>query len=433
MIIRKEIMHIALPAVASNISTPLLGLVDTAVTGHLGSAVYIGAIALGGTVFNMLYWLFSFLRMGTSGVTAQAHGSGDIAEADRTLYRGVLIACCGGIILIAAGYAAVRPILRFMDADAATASEATEYIRICLWGAPAVLATYVFTGWSVGRQNTRIPLTTAIVINCVNIAVSIGLVYGCGWKTAGVATGTLVAQWMGCLCSFILLRRHYHPQHISPEKLMERGALKRFFGINVNIFLRTLCLIAVTVWFTHTGAINGTDVLAANAILLQLFLFFSYFTDGFAYAGEALAGKYYGASDYSSLHRVVLALMLTGAILAGVFSVVYAFTGEYILRLLTDSHNVLDVSVRYLPWAVVIPIAGFSAFMWDGIYIGLTRTRYLLYSMGGAMVIFFSVLAVAPAASANHGLWLAFTCYLGSRGVIEWCLWKRATIRPTLT
>lgn len=426
MRIRKEILYIALPAVASNISTPLLGLVDTAVTGHLGSAVYIGAIALGGTVFNMLYWLFSFLRMGTSGITAQAHGSGNVAEADSTLFRGLLIAALGGCALIAAGYAALRPILSFMDADAPTAAQAAEYIHICLWGAPAVLATYVFTGWSVGRQNTRIPLATAIITNCVNIAVSISLVYGCGLKTAGVATGTLVAQWTGCISSYLLLHRSYSPLRAPLTHLLEHGALKRFFSVNINIFLRTLCLIAVTVWFTHTGAKNGTDVLAANAILLQLFLFFSYFTDGFAYAGEALAGKYYGAHDYTSLHRVVRALMLTGAMLALVFSAAYALTGESILMLLTDNPAVLSMALKYLPWAALIPLAGFSAFMWDGVYIGLTRTRYLLYSMGGAMAVFFCVLAVAPADAANHGLWLAFTCYLGSRGIIEWYLWKSA-------
>ena len=424
----KEILAIALPAIASNITTPLLGLADAAITGHIGEAVFLAAIAVGGTMFNMLYWVLNFLRMGSGGLTAQAYGRGDMDAAATVLWRGLLLAYALGTAIIAlsgsAGYAA----LRFLDADGATASYAQRYFSIAVWGAPAVLASYVLTGWFLGMQNSRAPMWMALWTNVVNIAVSVGLVVGAGWKIEGVATGTLVAQWAGVALGLVLLRR-YRPRAVALRRLVRGDGLRRYFSVNADIFLRTLCLVAVTVWFTRSGAQAGVVTLAANALLMQLFMLLSFFMDGFAYAGEAIGGRCYGAADGAGLHTVVRTLLRWGAALALLFGAAYLAGGRLILELLTDRREVVADAMRYLPWAAAVPLAGVWAFVWDGIFIGMTRTRAMLAAMAAAMAVFFAAWTLTRA-MGNHGLWLAFVLYLATRGAVEWALYYRSSSNP---
>ncbi len=429
---RSEILAIAIPAIVSNITTPLLGLVDVAVTGHIGAALYIGAIAVGGAMFNMLYWLFNFLRMGTTGFTAQAYGSGSADRTSLILYRSLIVGLVIGLVMLLLSRPVGLFILEFLDADGPTQDLARRYFSICIWGAPAVLMTYSMSGWFLGMQNSKAQMWMAIVTNVINIAVSITLVFGFGWKIEGVATGTLSAQWIGFFTGVAILALKYRPAMPRLSDIFELSQLLRFFRVNSDIFLRTACLVAVTLWFTHAGALAGTDILAANALLMQLFMLFSFFMDGFAFAGEALAGKYVGRADNSSLYTLVRSLLRIGLVCALFFSLVYFIAGERIIAMLAEDHGVVDTARRYLPWAVAVPLCGFLAFVWDGIFVGLVRTRSMLASMALALIVFFALYYMLRGTMANDGLWLAFNAYLLMRGIVLWLdfsYWRRSIAR----
>lgn len=423
---RREILAIAIPAIVTNITTPLLSLVDVAVTGHIGDAVYIGAIALGGTLFNTLYWLFNFLRMGTTGLTAQAYGAAgrDSRERDIILFRSLAVGLVVGVVLLLLSPFTGNTVLSFMDSDDNTKRLAMQYFKILIWGAPAVMLTYGLSGWFLGMQDSRAQMWMAITTNVVNIAISPVLVFGFGMRIAGVAVGTLVAQWTGLLIGVAIVWRRYRPQSPGLQAIFRADELLKFFRINIDIFLRTACLVAVTLWFTHAGALQGTDILAANALLLQLFMLFSYFMDGFAFAGEAHAGKYAGLGDSRSLLSLIRSLMRIGLLFALVFSAVYMLLGEEVLRMLAKDAHVVETARRYLVFAALVPICGFMAFVWDGIFVGLVRTRAMLLSMAGAIAVFFIIYFAAHRSAGNSALWTAFNAYLMMRGVLEYLFYR---------
>ncbi len=421
----RQILGLALPAIVANITTPLLSLVDVAIVGHLGSAVYVGAIAVGGSIFSMLYWLFGFLRFGTSGLTAQALGRGSARQTSLLLQRSLLIALGFGIILITAHYPLGHAALSFMDTDADTAGKAWLYFSILIYGAPASLATFALTGWFVGMQDTRTPMWISLLVNVVNITASLILVYAMDYDLAGVAYGTLLAQWTGFIVSAATCAIHYkvRPQPLS--ELLHVSELKTFFKVNTDIFLRTVCLIAVTVWFTRTGAGLGPVMLAVNTLLMQFFILFSYIMDGFAFAGEAICGKSYGASDSHSLNRQIHRLLQWGLALATVFTAGYALGGQYLITLLTNDSGVIETAEKYRLWAAGIPLAGFMAFTWDGVLTGVTRTRLMLGTMSAASAIFFILYLLLFPAIGNHGLWTAFLAYLFTRGCLQHIFYYR--------
>lgn len=421
----KQILHIALPSIISNITVPLLALVDTTIVGHLGSASYIAAIALGGMIFNMIYWLFNFLRMGTGGLTAQAYGANQHQATSYILLRSLTIA--GGIALTL--LLLQRPIFQvtfhFVTATAEVRSLASIYFNILIWGAPAMLALYSFTGWFLGMQNARIPMCIAITQNVVNIAVSTLLVFGCHLKIEGVALGTLISQYTALLLAVIFcLTKFDVKQHFELKAILDINTLKRFFQINRDIFLRTLCLIAVTTYFTSAGSTQGELTLAANTLLMQFFIIFSYFMDGFAYAGEALGGRYFGAHDRLNFQRVTRCLFAWGGALSVLFFFIYFLSGTSLLHLLTDDSQVINRAQQYLPIIYFIPPISFAAFLFDGLYIGTTATRYMLISMFCASAAFFVLINVCTL--SNTLLWLAFLVYLGGRGLMQAFLFKKA-------
>lgn len=421
----KQILHIALPSIISNITVPLLALVDTTIVGHLGSASYIAAIALGGMIFNMIYWLFNFLRMGTGGLTAQAYGANQHQATSYILLRSLTIA--GGIALTL--LLLQRPIFQvtfhFVTATAEVRSLASIYFNILIWGAPAMLALYSFTGWFLGMQNARIPMCIAITQNIVNIAVSTLLVFGCHLKIEGVALGTLISQYTALLLAVIFcLTKFDVKQHFELKAILDINTLKRFFQINRDIFLRTLCLIAVTTYFTSAGSTQGELTLAANTLLMQFFIIFSYFMDGFAYAGEALGGRYFGAHDRLNFQRVTRCLFAWGGALSVLFFFIYFLSGTSLLHLLTNDSQVINRAQQYLPIIYFIPLISFAAFLFDGLYIGTTATRYMLISMFCASAAFFVLINVCTL--SNTLLWLAFLVYLGGRGLMQAFLFKKA-------
>ncbi len=421
----KQILHIALPSIISNITVPLLALVDTTIVGHLGSASYIAAIALGGMIFNMIYWLFNFLRMGTGGLTAQAYGASQHQATSYILLRSLTIA--GGIALTL--LLLQRPIFQvtfhFVTATTEVRSLASIYFNILIWGAPAMLALYSFTGWFLGMQNARIPMCIAITQNVVNIAVSTLLVFGCHLKIEGVALGTLISQYTALLLAVIFcLTKFDVKQHFELKAILDINTLKRFFQVNRDIFLRTLCLIAVTTYFTSAGSTQGELTLAANTLLMQFFIIFSYFMDGFAYAGEALGGRYFGAHDRLNFQRVTRCLFAWGGALSVLFFFIYFLSGTSLLHLLTNDSQVINRAQQYLPIIYFIPLISFAAFLFDGLYIGTTATRYMLISMFCASAAFFVLINVCTL--SNTLLWLAFLVYLGGRGLMQAFLFKKA-------
>ena len=422
----RKILQLAIPSIVSNITVPLLGLVDVAIVGHLGSASYIGAIAVGGMLFNMIYWIFGFLRMGTSGMTAQAYGKRDLTEEVRTLLRAVGV----GLLISLGLWILQSPILRgafvLIDATEEVKRWASLYFNICIWGAPAILGLYGFAGWFIGMQNSRFPMFIAITQNIVNIAASLCFVFVLGMKVEGVALGTLIAQYAGLLMAFALWLKYYKrlKAYIDWNGLWGREAMRRFFSVNSDIFFRTLCLVAVTTFFTSTGARQGDVILAVNTLLMQLFTLFSYIMDGFAYAGEALAGRFIGAKNDVGLRKCIRLLFLWGIGLSLSFTILYALGGKNFLGLLTNDTSVIEASGDYFYWVLAIPLCGFSAFLWDGIFIGATATRQMLYSMLVASGTFFIMYYLFYQSMGNHALWMAFLWYLSLRGGMQWVLWR---------
>ena len=422
----RKILQLAIPSIVSNITVPLLGLVDVAIVGHLGSASYIGAIAVGGMLFNMIYWIFGFLRMGTSGMTAQAYGKRDLTEVVRTLLRAVGV----GLLISLGLWILQSPILRgafvLIDATEEVKRWASLYFNICIWGAPAILGLYGFAGWFIGMQNSRFPMFIAITQNIVNIAASLCFVFVLGMKVEGVALGTLIAQYAGLFMAFALWLKYYGrlKAYIDWNGLWGGEEMRRFFSVNSDIFFRTLCLVAVTTFFTSTGARQGDAILAVNTLLMQLFTLFSYIMDGFAYAGEALAGRFIGAKNDVGLRRCIRLLFLWGIGLSLSFTILYAFLGRDFLGLLTNDTSVIKASGDYFYWVLAIPLCGFSAFLWDGIFIGATATRQMLYSMLVASATFFIIYYLFYRSMGNHALWMAFLGYLSLRGGMQWILWR---------
>ena len=422
----RRILHLAIPSIVSNITVPLLGLVDVTIVGHLGATAYIGAIAVGGLLFNILYWNFGFLRMGTSGLTSQAYGRKDKEAEIRVLVQAVSVGLFSALAMLILQYPIERLAFRLLDTSAEVEQYAVTYFRICIWGAPAVLAQYGFTGWFIGMQNSRYPMYIAIVMNVINIVCSSCFVFLFGMKVEGVALGTVVAQYSGVIMAWWLWFYNYKELRgrITFKGSLQLIAMRRFFTVNRDIFLRTLCLIGVTTFFTSTGARQGDVILAVNTLLMQLFTLFSYIMDGFAYAGEALSGRYVGACNLVQLKRAVKALFCWGVVLSLVFTLLYGIGGENFLGLLTNDTVVIETAGRYFYWVLAIPLAGFAAFLWDGILIGATATRFMLWAMLVASGSFFVIYYCFSGATNNHTLWLAFLVYLALRGIMQ-TIWSR--------
>ena len=422
----RRILHLAIPSIVSNITVPLLGLVDVTIVGHLGATAYIGAIAVGGLLFNILYWNFGFLRMGTSGLTSQAYGRKDKEAEIRVLVQAVSVGLFSALAMLILQYPIERLAFRLLDTSAEVEQYAVTYFRICIWGAPAVLAQYGFTGWFIGMQNSRYPMYIAIVMNVINIVCSSCFVFLFKMKVEGVALGTVVAQYSGVMMALGFWYYNYKELRgrITFKGSLQLIAMRRFFAVNRDIFLRTLCLIGVTTFFTSTGARQGDVILAVNTLLMQLFTLFSYIMDGFAYAGEALSGRYVGACNLVQLKRAVKALFCWGVVLSLVFTLLYGIGGENFLGLLTNDTVVIETAGRYFYWVLAIPLAGFAAFLWDGILIGATATRFMLWAMFVASGSFFVIYYCFSGATNNHTLWLAFLVYLALRGIMQ-TIWSR--------
>lgn len=417
----RSILRLAIPNIISNITIPLLGMVDMFIVGHLDSEDYIGAIALSTMIFNFIYWSFSFLRMGTSGFTAQAYGANNRQEQTNILLRSLAVAVSAGFLIVLLQYFIALIGFYFLDAGATVKQYALDYFHIYIWAAPAVLGLYTFNGWYVGMQNAKIPMMVAIGINVVNIALSFLFVYAFDMSIKGVALASACAQYTGFISFVVMwnLKYGWLKQYMKREVLKDFRSYIPFFKVNSDIFIRTMALVAVTTFFMSASAKAGKDILAVNALLMQLFILFSYMMDGFAYAAEALTGKFVGAKDRISLKRLVKRLFMWGLIVAAFFTSGYILFLENILSLLTDKENIIELSKQYHIWVYLIPVAGFSAFLWDGIFVGATASRQMRNSMLIAVVAFFTIYYIFSVPLSNNILWIAFLVYLSLRGIVQ--------------
>lgn len=423
----REIMRIAAPAVVSNISVPLLSLVDTAVTGHLGSQLYLGAIAVGGMIFNVLYWVMGFLRMGTSGLTAQAFGRKDANDISLQLARALFLALGIGMVFVLLSPLISRVAFMIVSCPDGVEIPAQTYFRICILGAPAVLGIYAFSGWFLGMQNSVWPMTVAVVQNVANIVASMLLVFVFNLKIEGVAAGTVIGEYVGFALCCVVWTRKYAKKLPRPNKseILNRCELARFFNVNRDIFLRTLMHVAVMSYFTIAGARMNATVLAANALLMQLFVIFSYISDGFAFSAEALAGKYIGARDRISFGKTIRVLGVVCGGVAIIFSAAYFMGGHIFLTMLTDVAETVNAANIYLPFAALIPLVSFTAFLMDGIFVGATASRLMLVSAIISAGIFFIVFFTLRDTLGNTALWIAFLAFLLSRSSVMASLFPR--------
>lgn len=411
--LNKEILSLAIPSILANITVPLVGMVDIAVAGNLSasSATLIGGIAVGSMLFDLLYWNFAFLRVGTGGLTAQAYGRSDFKEAARILARAIGIALGCALFLIAIQWLFIKGAFLVVDATPQVKELARQYFFIRIWAAPATLSLMAFKGWFIGMQDSLSPMLTDLTVNGVNIAASIVLALGipsfslgsmsfsgvAGMGFSGIATGTVLAQYCGLLTAVVLLLLKYSGRilkHVSLSDLkglFAGGQTRSFFVMNADLMVRSLCFIAIYIGFTTISASYGDLLLAVGSIMMKLLLIFSYFTDGFAYAGEALTGKYIGAGNSLMLRRTVLWTFVWSMGIALIFMGLYQWGGEWMLRMMTSDEAVVSAAGAYLPWLLMMPLVGCAAFTWDGIYIGATASRKMRNSMLWATLSFFVV------------------------------------------
>ncbi len=431
--INREILKLALPNIAANVSIPLLGMVDTAVVGHMPESHYLGALAVGTMIFNFLYWGLGFLAMGTTGMTAQAWGRRDQQETSRVLQRGVLVALVGGLlmILLQSGIAALA--FPWVESTPEVLGAAVSYFHIRIWAAPATLTLMVLSGWFLGMQDARTPMILTLAINLLNILGNLTFVYGLGLFSDGVAWGTVVAQYCGVLFAFFLLRwRFPHlPLEQNLRRLFDPEVLLHFFRVNRDILIRTLALISVFSFFTVASAWEGEAVLAANSLLMQLWMLISFAVDGFANAGQGLVGRFIGQRDASGLRQCIRLLLIWAAGIGGTFALLYEFAGPLLLKLFTSHDEVVALAQVYLPWLVVGALLNLFAFIWDGIYIGATATRTMRNAMLGCAAAFFVLYALLEPLLSNHGLWLALTVFMVLRGASLGMLSSRAIFPET--
>jgi MATE family multidrug resistance protein len=428
----RRVWRLAGPMVLSGLTVPLLGAVDTALVGHLEEPTYLGAVALGALVFSFLFWGFGFLRMGTTGLAAQAFGAGDEPALRATLLRALTLALLLGFLLVALQWAIAAVAFALFEAGPEVEAYGRVYVLIRIWSAPAALANFVLTGWFLATQNSRVLLVIILLVNGLNIALDLLFVLGFGLGVAGVAWATVGAEYVGLAAGLVIAARRiaWRAEPVSLARLLAAGELIRMFRVNRDIFLRTLCLLAVFVYFTNLGARQGDIILAVNAVLMNIASFYTFGVDGIAHAAEALAGGAVGEGRRAAFRRAVGVCALWSAGITLLATAIFGLAGAPVIDLLTDLEAVRGAARDYLPWVIAFPGAALAGFLLDGIFIGTTRTREMRNMMMLALALFLPLAWWLSGAYGNHGLWLAFLVFMIVRGVslgfVFWRIERRA-------
>ena len=429
----RDVWRIAAPMILSNISVPLLGMVDTGVVGHLESPVYLGAVAIGGTIFSFLYTGVNFLRMGTTGIAAQRFGAGDFDGLRVSLGQALVVAQLIALTVILLQWPVGRVAMELLGAEGALREHALEYFAIRIWSAPGTLANFVMVGWFLGLQNARVPLVIFLTINLTNIVLDLLFVLVLGMKVDGVALASVFAEYTGLAVALLFAVRELRRNsgHWPMEKFVKLREYTAFFSVNANLFVRTMALMFTIAFVTAQGTRMGGLILAANAILMQLQNLTAFGLDGLAHAAEALVGKAVGQQRRDALERAVTLSLKWSLIFAAGFSAAYLLLGPHLINVLTDLPAVRDTTLRYLPWMIVSPLVSVWSFLYDGVYVGATRARemrnIMVFSAFGVFIPAWFVLQPL----GNDGLWLAFLLFLASRG-IGMHIWYRRSVLPAL-
>lgn len=424
----REILRIALPNIVSNITVPIMGIAGTMIAGHLDgdSASTIGALAIGVSIFNFIYWNCGFIRMGTSGITAQAYGAGDSRATTLMLARAVAVSLIVGLTVIILQYPIGTGALRIMNGNGMVA----EYFFARIWAVPAGVLLFGLNGWLTGMQNAVIPMIVAVTVNIIHIAFSIWFAFNMEMGITGIAYASVVAQWAGMAATVFIIWLHYRHRFtdITMREVMDLRAMREFFAINRDIIIRTLCIVATYTFFTAASARMGDDViLAVNTILLQMFTLFSYMNDGFACAAEALTGRFIGARDPKALRDCIRKCMMWCLIVGVIYVGIYVGWWRDLLELfITDdtdnAQRIVEYAGRYIGWIIAIPIAAAMPFVMDGIMVGATQSRIMRDSMALSTIAYFAIFYAMRPSIGNNALWMAFTLYMFLRGVLQFLM-----------
>lgn len=427
----REILRIALPNIVSNITVPVMGIASTAIAGHWGtdSAATIGSLAIGVSIFNFIYWNCAFVRMGISGLTAQAFGAGNFQECTHMLVRALAVSVVLGILMIILQYPLGELALWAMNGSQMTA----DYYYARIWAVPAGIILFGYNGWYTGMQNAMIPMCIAIIVNIVHILFSLWFAFGCEMGIVGIAYGSIIAQYTGVTIATLLLFIRYRKvlTRVEWREVIDMKPMKEFFVVNRDIILRTFCIVAVYTFFTGASARMGdAALLAVNTLLLQLFTLFSYMNDGFAYAAEALTGRFIGARDGQALRSCTKRCLVWGTLVSVLFVGIYIIwwrdlMGLFVTEGTAHANTIISLASRYIIWIILIPIASAMPFIMDGIMVGATHTRIMRDSMFIATVTFFGIYYACFPLIGNNALWLAFTLYMFLRGVVQYFMTDR--------
>lgn len=414
-----QVLAIAIPIILANVTTPLIGLIDTAVLGQLGDPHFIGGVALGAMIFNFLYWGFGFLRMGTTGLTAQAEGSGNTKETGATLMRALLIAGFAGVAIIILQQPILAVFMQLIGGSQAVETSAADYFDIRIWAAPAGLANFAFLGWFIGIGRARTALLLQLLLNGTNAVLDAWFVLGLGLEVKGVAYGTLISETLAASVGLWIAIRVLKQRgtSFSLSRVLDRAAIRRVISVNGDIMIRTICVLFAFTWFTAKSAEAGDVVLAANSVLMTLTYLAAYFLDGFAFSAETLAGQAIGAKRINRFRDAVRLSTLWALGFSVAASLVFWFGGDMIIDLLTINEEVRATARTYLVWAALVPVIGVMAYQLDGIFIGATRTADMRNMMLISLIFYLALWAMLTPLYGNHGLWAAIVIFLGLRAL----------------
>ncbi|MCF0172186.1 MAG: MATE family efflux transporter [Bacteroidales bacterium] len=412
--INRHILKLAVPSILANITVPLVGIADLAIAGHIGDASVMGGVAIGTMLFDMFYWTLGFLRAGTGGLTAQAYGRGDFTAAMKAFTQGFTTVIAATVLFFCLQWLFIDTAFRFIDCSAEVQAMARRYFFVRVWAIPASLSLFVFRGWFIGMQNTLLTMVVDVVVNVTNIAASLIFALPCKMGIAGIALGTVVAQWTGFTVSLVLMIVNYGKMFrlINVRESIRWSNYKKFFSLNVHLYFRSLLLLVVYTGFTSISARYGDVELAVSSAMMKLLLLYSYFTDGFAYAAEALTGRFIGAKDPARLKKTIHLVFIWCLAIGVVSTLVYGSSGKLMVQIFTNDPAVIAGCAPYLFWLVLMPIVSCIAFTWDGVYIGATASRSLVLSMLWSAVSFVAVYLILAPLMGLQALYAAYFSHL---------------------
>lgn len=404
----------------SNMIIPMLGMVDIAIAGRLGEGPNIGALSIGTTIFNFIYWNCAFLRMGTSGITAQAYGAGNLKECANMLVRSLWLALVIALLLLIFQQPIGHIALRIIQGSESAQQLASEYFFARIWAVPASIGLFAIQGWFIGMQDAKTPMYISIMSVIMNGVFSIFFAFYLDMGIAGIGWGTVVAQYTGLLASFILwfIKYRHYMQYANMKEALKLKPVIHFLHINKDIFLRTACVVIVYTFFTAASARFGDTILITNALLMQLFTLFSYMSDGFAYAGEALSGRLVGEHNPVMLKRYIRYLIFWALVIAAIYVIIYLIAWKQILMIFSPADEILQTAGYFIGWIIAVPLAGCIPFMIDGIMIGATKTKLLRNTVFMSTLLFFATFYSLVSAYGNNALWIAFLVFLLARGIL---------------